>query len=211
MGEFKMKKRIILLGSIIALLTLVIAGGTMAWFSSTPDPVSNTFTAGTVSIGINENGFTNVENWNPGQTSPKNVDITITSSKQTYVRVKLTPSWESPLPLDFVDINFTDLDKWVFADGTHPTAVMHANDPRLAGYLYYTDIVTGPTTSINLIDSVKFLGKSYLDPLTDQNSYQGKKFTLNIAAEGVQASHDAYKDVWGLTTLPTGITPWVAQ
>ncbi len=180
-----MKKRIMLLGSIIALVALVIAGGTMAWFSSTATPASNTFTAGTVNIDINENGFTNVTNWNPGQTSTKNVDITITSSKETYVRVKLTPSWDSSLPLDFVDIYFAATTKWVFADGTNPDAIMHANDPKLAGYLYYTDIVTGPSTSINLINSVKFLGVSYVNPITDENPYQGKTFTLGVAAKGV--------------------------
>ena len=64
-----MKKRIMLLGSIIALVALVIAGGTMVGVSLTATPASNTFTAGTVNIDINENGFTNVTNWNPGDTS----------------------------------------------------------------------------------------------------------------------------------------------
>ena len=205
-----MKKRVILLISIIAMLTLVIAGGTMAWFSSTPAPVSNTFTAGTVNIAINENGFTNVSNWNPGETSIKNVDITITSSKQTYVRVMLTPSWELPLAIDFVDIQFTDPTKWVFADGSHPATAMHANDPRFTDYIYYTDIVTGPSTSINLIDSVKFLGVSYVNALTtEENPYQGKIFKLQVSAQGIQASHDAYKDLWNLSVLPTGVQPWI--
>jgi len=59
----------------------------MAWFSSTPTPVSNTLAAGTVNIAINENGFLNSSNWNPGETSTKNVDITIASTQKTYLRV----------------------------------------------------------------------------------------------------------------------------
>lgn len=203
-----MKKRIVLFSSIIALISLLIAGGTMAWFTSNPEPVNSTFKAGTVNIDVDENGFTDVDDWVPGQTSTKNVDIDVTSTKETYVRVMITPSWEGSLPLDFVDINFMDTDKWVFTDGTHPTPVMHANDPRLSGYLYYTDILTGPT-SVDVIDSVKFSGESYLTPPQDgQNQYQGKTFSLNVKAEAVQASYGAYKSVWDINELPNGVDTW---
>ena len=100
-----MKKRIMMFSSVTALVTLLVAGGTMAWFTSNPEAVNNEFEAGTVNIGINENRFQNIKNWNPGQTSTKDVDITIDSSKQTYVRVKLTPSWGGDLALDHVAIN----------------------------------------------------------------------------------------------------------
>lgn len=202
-----MKKRIMMFSSITALVTLLIAGGTMAWFTSNPKEVVNSFTAGTVNIGINENGFADVTNWNPGQTSKKDVDIDITSTKQTYVRAKLTPSWKNndnvPLELKYVEIKFADTSKWVFADGTHPDATMNISDKRLAGYLYYTGIVTSANKSIHLIDSVNFLG-------TATNEYQGKKFTLGVATEGVQASHDAYKSTWNLQALPAGVEAWSA-
>ena len=51
---------------------------------------------------------------------------------------------DSSLPLDFVVYRLCIDHQWVFADGTNPHAIMHANDPKLAGYLYYTDIVTCP-------------------------------------------------------------------
>lgn len=215
-----MKKRIMMFSSVIALVALVIAGGTMAWFTSNPEVVTNDFTAGTVNIGINENGFVPVTNWNPGQTSKKNVDISINSSKQTYVRVKLTPSWNQKderygrvpakyacganLPVDYVELNFTDTSKWVFADGSHPDTIMKVNDPRLSGYLYYTDIVTSKDASINLLETVKFLSGV-------SNDYQGKIFSLGVKAEGVQASHDAYKDTWKELNgkLPDGVAKWV--
>lgn len=88
-----MKKRIIMASTVVALVALVIAGGTMAWFTSNPAPVVNSFTAGTVDIKINENGFKDITNWDPGDVTTKNVDITVDSTKKTYVRVKLDPSW----------------------------------------------------------------------------------------------------------------------
>lgn len=215
-----MKKRIMMFSSVTALVTLLVAGGTMAWFTSNPEVVTNDFTAGTVNIGINENGFVPVTNWNPGQTSKKNVDITINSSKQTYVRVKLTPSWNQKsekygkipatdanganLPLDYVELNFTDTSKWVFENGTHPDPTMKINDARLSGYLYYTDIVTSKDISINLLETVKFLSGV-------SNDYQGKIFSLGVKAEGVQASHEAYKGTWAEfkdKELPKGVAKW---
>ena len=63
--------------------------------------------------------------------------------------------------------------------------------------------------SINLINSVKFLGVSYVNPITDENPYQGKTFTLGVAAEGVQASHYAFRDVWGIPSPATVPAPGV--
>jgi alternate signal-mediated exported protein len=205
-----MKKRIVLFSSIVALMALLIAGGTMAWFTSNPAPMDNKFTAGTVNIGINENSFVEVTNWVPGQTSTKNVDIDIKSTEQTYVRVSLTPSWSDSLSLDFVEIKFENTENWVDANGNPLPQTMLANDSRLTDFLYYKAIVTKDDVKIDLVDSIKFLGESYLNlnPANEQNKYQGKTFTLNIKAEGVQASYDAYKSTWELDALPTGVEAW---
>ncbi|HRC54029.1 MAG TPA: SipW-dependent-type signal peptide-containing protein, partial [Bacillota bacterium] len=49
-----MKKRNLVLGSIVVLAALLIVGGTMAWFTAEADPVTNTFTAGTVEIELHD-------------------------------------------------------------------------------------------------------------------------------------------------------------
>lgn len=251
-----MKKRIIMASTVVALVALVIAGGTMAWFTSNPAQVVNSFTAGTVDIKINENGFQNITNWNPGDITTKDVDITVDSTKKTYVRVKLDPSWwyhhggcgnvgfsaasadteeqftddsvdqpsqstilaeRKPIPFPipgnpfakYVKLHFVNPDKWVFKDGTPVSAIaqdgwVDASNIKLLGYIYYTGIVSNADKSIDVIDKVNFDGNV-------NNNYQGKTFKVGVKAEGVQASHDAYKSVWGLNDLPAGVEAFTTE
>lgn len=253
-----MKKRIIMASTVVALVALVIAGGTMAWFTSNPAQVVNSFTAGTVDININENGFKNITNWNPGDITTKDVDITVDSTKKTYVRVKLDPSWwyhhggcgsvgfaaasadseeqfkddsvdqssqslvlaeRKPIPCPiptsenpfakYVKLHFVNPEKWVFRNGTPVSAVAHdgwinASNGYLNDFIYYTGIVSNADKSIDVIDKVNFDGNV-------NNNYQGKTFRIGVKAEGVQASHDAYKSVWGLNNLPAGVEAFTTE
>ncbi|MGB4443040.1 MAG: TasA family protein, partial [Dethiobacteria bacterium] len=88
------KKKNVLIGVLVFSLAALLAVGTWAWFTATADPVTNQFTAGTVKIEINEHGFTDVVNWNPGDTTEKKVSVKSKGSKASYVRVSLTPVWE---------------------------------------------------------------------------------------------------------------------
>jgi len=208
MGEMKMKKRIVMLTTLIALLALVIAGGTMAWFTSTATSGDNKFTTGTVVIGVDENGFTDVTNWNPGDTSVKNVDITIASTKKTYLRADITSTWEGALDLGNVTLNFANIEgltNWLFFDGTAVPATMTAAafEAKLAatgnGFIYYKNIVTSANSPVQLLESVSLAGEG-----TDDR-YQGKTFTLKVDAQGVQASHEAFLGVWDIAGI-TGTT-----
>ena len=196
-----MKKRIVMLTTLIALLALVIAGGTMAWFTSTATSQDNKFTTGTVVIGVDENGFTEVTNWNPGDTSTKNVDITIASTKETYLRADITSTWQEALDLGNVTLNFfntTGVTNWFFYDGTLVPATMTAaafvTKLLVTGneFIYYKNIVTKTNSPVQLLESVKLAGNGTTD------AYQGKTFTLKVEAQGVQASHEAFVDVWGI-------------
>lgn len=181
----------------------------MAWFTSNPEEVKNTFTAGTVKIGVKEE-FEAPKNWNPGDTTKKDVNIEVESSKQTYVRVLLTPKWEdingAPLANDFVSIEFAEPSYWVDEAGNPVSGVININE--IEGYYYYTKIVTSENSPLHLIDEVKFLGESTIEEKQDQNKYQGATFTLTVKAEAVQAFHKAYKDVWELDSLPEGVELW---
>ena len=67
-----MKKRSIMLGSVVILAVLLVVGGTMAWFTAEAKPVVNTFKAGTVDINlIDEFPENGIENVNPGDTHSK--------------------------------------------------------------------------------------------------------------------------------------------
>lgn len=183
----------------VVLAVLLVVGGTMAWFTSTPAAVENTFTAGTVDIDLLENGevyenglqFTNV---NPGDSYAKKVEVRNNGSKQTYVRVKVDYLWtliNPPEGFDEDELNVAEIDfntaKWI--DGED-------------GYYYYKDIVKTTGNLEPLFNTVTFKG------LEMGNEYQGSTFKITLKAEAVQASHEAYKDVWGLNALPTGMEVW---
>lgn len=184
----KNKLRLILITSIFAAVAL--SGAALAWFSYTADPVMNIFRAGTVDITLYDklgetdfpsNGIANV---NPGDFYDKEVYVTSNGSKETYVRVKLTPTW-TPMPgyegralsTDVVQLNI-DTANWVLGED---------------GWYYYKSILT-PTYS----DTTKLLdGLTFSGPLMD-NKYQNATFSIDIQAQAVQASHYAFLTEWGI-------------
>jgi hypothetical protein len=69
------------------------------------------------------------------------------------------------------------------------------------GWYYYTKILSKNQKTSTLLNSVTLAEDT--DP-----RYQGKALQILVNAEAVQASHEAYKDVWGLENLPSGVEPW---
>lgn len=174
-----MKKRILISLSLIVVFAFVL-GATFAFFTATAPPVTNTFKTGTVNVEVNEHGFENVDNWNPGDTTNKDVTIKSKGSKKTYVRVKLTKMWTNELPNDNVELVLANNNDWVYSDG----------------WYYYKKILNKNEETSKLLDAVKLIGS------ITENEYQGQTLSVNVETEAVQATHDAYKDVWGLTSLP---------
>jgi len=240
-----MKKKLILLTT-FALVALLIAGGTMAWFTHNPAPVTNIFNAGTVKIEVNENEFETIENVNPGDDYDKKITIVSKGTKATYVRVKLIPEWSNSKNKGNYAIKDTKLtvygpDKkypdglwkvkcekcnkeipwweWIGHKGNYNKTCYdswHKYDRKHSvgdddkwvyheGWFYYKEILTQNKETAPLIEQVYFDGK------TIDNDYQGAKFSLEVVAEAVQASHQAYKHVWGLNKLPEGVAEYQAK
>lgn len=177
-----MKKRTTIVGSILVLVVLLIVGGTMAWFTHNEE-ATNVFAAGTVEIQVNET-YNQPIDWKPGAKTQKEVSIESLGSKQSYVRVALIPKWDdSSLPINNVELIFADdyADNWIYKDGWH----------------YYKHILDGDKETSLLLKKVE------LKDETDDD-YQGKTLEIKVKAEAVQASHEAYKEVWGIDNLPWG-------
>lgn len=188
-----MKKRAKLILGLSLVLVLVIGGATMAWFTSNPEQVTNTFTAGSVAVTLNDykgdsiaTPFTPIANVNPGDWYDKNVSVTSNGSKAAYVRVKLTSAWSGGLSTGNIILDLGN--DWVLSDG----------------YYYYKKILNKDDTTTLLLSGVAFDGK-----LTTIN-YQNASFTIDVKAEAVQASHYAFRDVWGLIRdVPAeGVEAW---
>lgn len=171
--------------SMIILIAIMTSGGSMAWFNSRTDAI-NEFKLGTVEVKVVEQGFTDISNAQ-ATIYNKNVQVQSLGSKRTYVRVRLVPEWSNPsLSVSNVEMNLAGNSDWLL---------------HIDGYYYFKYyLTTGQITSL-LLESVTFteLGEEY----------EGERFTLKVVAEGVQITHEAWKDVWGLSQLPfTADQPW---
>jgi predicted ribosomally synthesized peptide with SipW-like signal peptide len=188
-----MKKSLLVGMLVFSLAALLVVGGTMAWFTDNAK-VTNLFTAGTVEIEVNEHDFENITDWNPGDTTDKDVSVKSNGSKQTYVRVMLTPVWyDGENKADDVDAENVELilaegweDNWVESDG----------------WYYYKDILNQGEETELLLDKVYLIGED------TGNEYQGLILRIEVEADAVQASNGAFKDAWGLDELPDGVEEW---
>ena len=172
----KMKKKTILISML--LIICFAMGVTYAWFTYA-EAKENIFAMGTVEVEVVET-FTEVGNAQVGQSYPKSVQVRSNGSKKTYVRVMLFPEWSNPsLPVSNVKLNLADNSDWV----------LHTD-----GYYYFKYYLTDEQTTSPLLASVSFIE---LGP-----EYNGETLTIKVVAEGVQTTHDAWKEVWGLTELP---------
>lgn len=200
-----MKRRNVMLGLIVIALVAALATGTWAWLTANAES-TNTFTAGTVKIEINEPGFTDVTGWTPGVSTDKQVSVKSNGTKKTYVRVSLTPVWgeyegeafiaEPSLPVDNVLLtcNTGANDDWLYVNPPAPGE----------GWYYYKKILAAGGETSLLLQSVT------LDAAKTGDDYKNKVLRIVVNAEAVQASHEAYKDAWGLESLPVGVEIWTA-
>lgn len=172
----KMKKKTILIS--LLLVACFAMGATYAWFTYA-EAKENIFAMGTVEVEVVET-FEEVGNAQVGSSYSKSVQVISHGSKKTYVRVMLLPEWSNPsLPVSNVVLELADNEDWV----------LHTD-----GYYYFQYYLTAGQSSSPLLASVSFTA---LGP-----EYTGKFLTIKVVAEGVQTTHDAWKEVWGLDTLP---------
>lgn len=173
-----MKKSLIMALATIAVVALLVVGGTMAWFTDAKT-VTNVFTAGSVSIAINEE-FESVTDWVPGDTEDKVVEFKSLGESKTYLRVQLVPTWNGNQANTNITFNLSNSTNWV----------------KSGDWYYYTQVLNKNDVTDVLLESVTISGAN-----TD-NTYQGAVLDVVVTAEAVQAENDAYQEAWGLTELP---------
>lgn len=191
-----MKRNIFIPAAVFALV-LLLAAGAWAWFTYRAAPSAGRLTAGTVQIEINEHGFKDIVDWHPGSAATKKVSVKTRGTKCAYVRLSLTPIWgrlegdtfvaEPGLPVDKVTLDWNE-EHWVCAEG----------------WYYYREVLCPDDEETELLLQSVTLAP---DPGGD---YDGKILRIVVAAEAVQASHEAYRDAWGLNALPEGVAEYAA-
>lgn len=193
-----MKRKSLMILTTALVLTIALAGATMAWFSASTDPITNKFGTGTVKVELKdmlgdvvfpEDGMANV---NPGDTFDKEVWAINTGSLDSYIRIQLLPEWTiAGLSTEVVTLGLNGTD-WVAGAGN---------------WYYYKNIVSKDEVTSKLLDGVTFSGAGIT------NEFQEATFRIIVKAEAVQASNYAFVDTWGLPglTVPAaGVEAWVA-
>ena len=160
-----MKNKLIVFSTILV-LSMLVAGGTFSWFTSSPEASLTNITLGTVEVEVISESISNMR-------------VKSSGTSENYIRVRLVPSWSnSNLSVDNVTIE-TD-NSWV----------------EYKGYYYYSYSLLENEETTDLIQGIN------IDYTSLPPEYEGATFTLKIVAEGVQTAHEAWKDVWNITSLP---------
>lgn len=180
-----MKKKILALA--LAVVLVAVAGySTLAYFTA-EDVATNTITAATLEIQINEylteggaaqqvdeTGITiSAENVVPGDTVAKIPKVkNLEDSTNAWIRVRVT---------------FTYLNAPVVTSETNPVSLVLGADWTLHtdGYYYYNTIVDGGEETTALFTGVAF----DLEDMT--NEWQGATITINLDAQAVQSDNQA--------------------
>lgn len=178
-----MKKKITTLALLAALLTIVIGGATLAYFTDTEDAV-NTFTVGNVDIDLTEDSWIPPENAVPGVAYDKDPNVTNTGSNPAYIRVKVTVS-------DAVAFK-NALDKHELTD--HLALFADFDDTKWVNEKYvYADTLVYSVHYFEVLEPGEETGAiftSFKIPAEFDNEDMaslGEDFTITITAEAIQS------------------------
>lgn len=188
-----MSRKRIKVGAIsILLLICIVTVQKISYASLTSkDKVTNTLNLGDINIEVIET-FTPPKNWN-GDEYSKAVKIKNNSTSPALIRVSIIPRWVDekgnawPGDTNLVTLNYetnnitanqniTKNDKWIYG-----------ND----NYYYYNTIVLKDKQTTQILKSV-----SAKIPEELQERYKNKTLIVDVKAEAVQATKDAYKRTW---------------
>ncbi len=162
-----MKRKLFVLGLILAVLTL-LGAGTAAYYTVTSQ-AHNQVGTGNLSFQLHEVGQTGTAVILPGDTVDKTVTVENVGSHPMYLRVSLNVRVaDESLPADgcvTVNINTED---WTYRDG----------------YYYYNYALEPGATSQALFTQV------FIDGVKVDNSYLGKQFRLDVGVSAVQSEHN---------------------
>lgn len=195
-----MKKKIAALCLVVCLLATAIIGGTMAYFTDTTDPVTNTFTVGKVDITLTEPA------WNPanaklmpGARIVKNPTITVgNDSEDAWVFAEFTVGADL---LDLIEAEAgstttpvaTLLDKWFegVPQGTYKVFKSEENDGGSYTYIIGFNNAMSKNGSVTLFDAVTVPATVTSKMLEDAGT---GSLTLTIKAYAIQKENVASLD-----------------
>ena len=189
-----MKRKLMLLSTLI-LVSILVAGGTMAWFTDNKSIVIklqvktsadngdtsqavDSLEEPTVEVEVIESGKKKITSIEVNQAYEKNISVKSLGSEDAYIRVRLIPQWSNAnLSVSNIVLDLADNPDW---------------ENRMAkdGYYYYKSSLAKDETINPLKISIRF---EKLEP-----EYADETFTLKLAAEGIQGSGETWEEAWDL-------------
>ncbi|KKY01784.1 hypothetical protein VN21_06975 [Paraclostridium benzoelyticum] len=188
-----MSRKRIKVGAIsILLLICIVTVQKISYASLTSkDKVTNTLNLGDINIEVSET-FTPPKNWN-GDEYSKAVKIKNNSTSPALIRVCIIPRWVDekgnawPGDTNLVTLNYETNNITANQNTTEDDKWIYGND----NYYYYNTIVLNDEETTQILKSV-----SANIPEELQERYKNKTLIVDVKAEAVQATKDAYKRTW---------------
>ncbi|OXX84993.1 hypothetical protein AVM15_01165 [Paraclostridium benzoelyticum] len=188
-----MSRKRIKVGAIsILLLICIVTVQKISYASLTSkDKVTNTLNLGDINIEVSET-FTPPKNWN-GDEYSKAVKIKNNSTSPALIRVCIIPRWVDekgnawPGDTNLVTLNYETNNITANQNTTEDDKWIYGND----NYYYYNTIVLNDEETTQILKSV-----SANIPEELQERYENKTLIVDVKAEAVQATKDAYKRTW---------------
>lgn len=188
-----MSRKRIKVGAIsILLLICIVTVQKISYASLTSkDKVTNTLNLGDINIEVCEK-FTPPEDWN-GDEYSKAVKIKNNSTSPALIRVCIIPRWVDekgntwPGDTNLVTLNYETNNIIANQNTIKNNKWIYGND----NYYYYNTIVASGEETEQILKSV-----SANIPEELQARYKNKTLIIDVKAEAVQATKDAYKKTW---------------
>lgn len=188
-----MNRKRIKLGAIsILLLICIVTVQKISYASLTSkDKVTNTLNLGDINIEVSEN-FTPPKDWN-GAEYNKEVKIKNNSTAPALIRVSIIPRWVDekgnswPGDTNLVTLNYETNNITANQNTINDNKWIYGND----NYYYYNTIVAKDKETKQILKSV-----SANIPEELKERYKNKTLIVDVKAEAVQATKDAYKKTW---------------
>jgi predicted ribosomally synthesized peptide with SipW-like signal peptide len=183
-----MKKKIITLCLIVAMIAVAAIGGTLAYFTDSKT-TTNTFTMGSVEIELTESSWSAPANTVPGVSYAKNPVVKNTGMNDAWIRVDVILSDATAFKTAAAKYTNTELSSmFVGLDTTNWTTLTSAdgaNDTLIFSFYYKTALAKETSTSA-LFTAVKIPGKFTNADMTNI----GTDFTITVQAHAIQTSDD---------------------
>lgn len=183
-----MKKKMITLFLIVAMIAVAAIGGTLAYFTDSKE-TTNTFTMGSVEIELTESNWSAPANTVPGVSYAKNPVVKNTGKNDAWIRVDVILSDAAAFKTAAAKYTNTELSSmFVGLDTTNWTALTPAdgaNDTLIFSFYYKTALAKETSTSA-LFTAVKIPGKFTNADMTNI----GTDFTITVQAHAIQTSDD---------------------